>query len=436
MNNIQQVRHVPVLLITGYLGSGKTTLLNRILNNADGIRFAVIVNDIGEVNIDASLIARNGLIGMDGENADANRAADTVALQNGCICCTLQTDLAEQLSRLAANPAFDYIVIEASGICEPMPIAQTITMMPRMAPEYTENGIPQLDAIVSVVDARRLADEFDGGETLLPGNSTDDVAALVVQQIEFCDIVIINKISTVDARTAQRVRATVRALQPRARIIETDYCNVPIDDLLGTGAFVIQDTANSAGWLKHFENDEPEEEHHHRHDEHEHDEHGHEHDEHGHEHEHHHHDGEECDDPHCGCHHHHHGQHHDHAAHFGISTFVYRSRRPFDMNKFDFFVTRNWPKSVIRSKGMAYFSDDRDMAYLFEQAGSQKQLSKSGYWYATAPADELKEFLENDPQLRRDWDPEYGDRMNKLVFIGRNMDRHAITDALDDCLAD
>ena len=415
--NILNKREVPVLLLTGFLGSGKTTLLNRILNNADGYRFAVIVNDLGDVNIDAQLIQRNGLVGLGTDNAPASNSADTIALSNGCICCTLQTDLINQLSQLSSDPSFDYIVIEASGICEPIPIAQTIDMMPRMAPEITEGGVPRLDAIVSVVDALRLSREFDGGAVLAAAKPREeDIAALVIEQIEFCDIVLLNKASEVSPEELKRVRENVRALQPRARIIECDWCDIPLDDILGTGAFSA-DTVNSAAWIEHLEAEaEAHDEHHHHH------------------HHHHHHDEGECDDPECHCHHHHDGDH-DHAAEFGISTFVYYSRRPFDLNKFDYFVTRQWPAGVLRCKGVAYFSHDKDMSYLFEQAGTQKQLSKAGYWYATAPADELEQFLANDPQLRRDWDDTYGDRMNKLVFIGRNIDPEAITEQLDDCLA-
>lgn len=415
MNRLNK-REVPVLLLTGFLGSGKTTLLNRILNNADGYRFAVIVNDLGDVNIDAQLIQRNGLVGMGTDNAPAPDSADTIALSNGCICCTLQTDLIKQLSQLSSDPRFDYIVIEASGICEPIPIAQTIDMMPRMAPEITEGGVPRLDAIVSVVDALRLSREFDDGAVLAAAKPREeDIAALVIEQIEFCDIVLLNKASEVSPEELKRVRENVRALQPRARIIECDWCDIPLDDILGTGAFSA-DTVNSAAWIEHLEAEAEA------------------HDEHHHHHHHHDHDGSECDDPHCHCHHHHDGEH-DHAAEFGISTFVYYSRRPFDLNKFDFFVTRQWPAGVLRCKGVAYFNHDKDMSYLFEQAGTQKQLSKAGYWYATAPADELEQFLANDPQLRRDWDETHGDRMNKLVFIGRNISPEEITAQLDDCLA-
>lgn len=409
-------KKTPVLLITGYLGSGKTTLLNKILNNRQGIRFAVIVNDIGEVNIDAGLIAKDGLVG--------NPDDSLVALQNGCICCTLSMDLVNQLENLLEGDRFDYIAIEASGICEPEPIAQTICSIPSMGPAAVRNGLPVLDCIVTVVDALRLQSEFGAGESLTVRNyGEEDLENLVVQQIEFCNIVLLNKISEVSKKDADMIRASIRALQPRAKIIECDYCDVNFDELLDTHLFDFGQTATSATWIQKIEtpleNLECEEnDHDHDHDR----EHGYDHG-HGHEQGH----GHEC--PH---HHHHHGD--GEAEEYGISTFVYYRRRPFDLNKFDFFCHKNWPKSVIRCKGICYFGNDPDMSFLFEQAGVQKRITECGQWYATAPADELEAFFEKEPSLRRDWDPEYGDRMVKLVFIGRDMDRDAITRALDFCL--
>lgn len=426
----------PVLLLTGYLGSGKTTLLNRILNNRKGIRFAVIVNDIGEVNIDADLIAKGRVVGGDDDSL--------VALQNGCICCTLKMDLMQQLSDLVSG-GFDYIVIEASGICEPEPIAQTICSMPAMAPNLVRKGVPVLDCIVTVVDALRLKSEFNAGDSLTTKDlGEEDIESLVIQQIEFCNIILLNKISEVTKEEAEHIKGVIRALQPKAEIIECDYCDVDLDKLLDTHLFNFEKTVTAATWIQEIEKplDEIEEEEHHHH-HHDHDHHDHhvntdntdsidnhdDHDDHHDDHDHSH-----CDHEHgvCHCHHHHHGE--GEAEEYGIGTFVYYRRKAFDINKFDWFVAKHWPKSVIRAKGICYFSDNTDMSYLFEQAGVQKKLTDAGQWYATAPEDELQRMLATDPGLMRDWDPKYGDRMQKIVFIGQHLDRQAITEALDACL--
>lgn len=431
-----QNHEIPVLLLTGYLGSGKTTLLNRILNNEKGYRFAVIVNDLGEVNIDAELIQKGGVVGQN------DKSGDLIALQNGCICCSLQTDLIKQLSDLSSSGRFDYIVIEASGICDPAPIARTIAMMPRVNPDLRKEGLPVLDSIVTVVDALRLASEFNLGADLIAERDKSEeekegsLTALVVDQIEFCNTVILNKISEITPEQVKRLHDIIRALQPKARILECDYCDIPLENILGTGEFDFEDVATSAAWVQGVEgpnetHEEKHEEEHHHDDDGDDDEHEHDHEhhhEHGHEHEHeghHHHDH----------HHHEHGDH-DHAAEYGISTFVYFRRKPFDLNKFDYMVGKGWPKNIIRSKGVVYFSNNLEMSYLFEQAGVQTNLRESGYWCATAPAEELAEMMRNDPQLRRDWDDVYGDRMVKLVIIGQNLDRKAIEQQLDDCLAD
>lgn len=428
-----EVKQIPVLLITGYLGSGKTTLLNRILTNERGLRFAVIVNDIGDVNIDARLIQQGGIVGS-GDTAD-----DLVALQNGCICCSLKMDLVKQVADLLATNRFDYIVIEASGICEPAPIAQTICQMTTMPGVAAHGSVPVMDAIVSVVDALRLKTEWGCGSELDKATAGEgDLGRLVIEQIEFCNIVLLNKISTVTRAEADRIKAVIRALQPRAEIIETDFCDVDIERLVGTGMFDFESVATSATWISELErpateDEESEARHNHHHHEHEH-HHDHEH-EHDHDH-HHHHDNEhdhECG-PECGCgHHHEHG--HSHTEEYGIETMTYYRRRAFDLNKFDYFVARHWPDNIIRAKGLCYFNTNRDMSYLFEQAGVQKKLTQCGQWFATAPEDELQRFFATEPGLLRDWDEEYGDRMDKLVFIGRDMDRKAITEALDRCLA-
>lgn len=417
----------PVLLLTGYLGSGKTTLLNRILTNSKGIKFAVIVNDIGEVNIDASLIQQGGVVGMNDDSL--------VALQNGCICCTLKMDLVEQLHQIIALHRFDYIVIEASGICEPGPIAQTIESIPRMEEKYTKDGVPQLDCIVTVVDALRIRDEFGCGDDLVKKNiGEEDLENLVIQQIEFCNIVLLNKASEVSADEMERIRKVVRALQPRARILECDYGNIELDNILNTGAFDFERVATSATWIQEIEkrgdelehqddddDDDDEHGHHHHHDDDDDEDHD--------EHEHHHHDHE---------HHHHH--HHDHEGgeveEYGIGTYVYYARRPMDLNRFDWFVSKRWPKGVIRTKGMCYFTDEFDICYLFEQAGKQMSLKNAGQWYATMPENQLANMLRSDPTLAADWDETYGDRMQKLVFIGQNLDKAYIKQELDKCLTE
>lgn len=400
-----KTKQIPVLLLTGYLGSGKTTLLNHILNGSHGIRFAVIVNDLGEVNIDASLIQKGGVVGSDG-------ADDLVALQNGCICCTLKMDLVKQLMDLVNSGRFDYIVIEASGICEPAPIAQTICAIPQMAGENPA-GLPVLDSIVTVVDALRLRDEFGCGAALSVRDiAEDDIENLIIEQIEFCNTILLNKVSEVTAEEAERIRAVIRALQPKARIIDCDYCDVPLSRLLNTGEFDFEAVATSAAWVQHLEG----------HDDHDEDDHDH----------HHHHDHDHDH------HHHHHDHDHDHgeAEEYGVQTMVYFRRKPFDLNKFDYFLDKKWPSNIIRAKGICYFSHNLAMSLLFETAGRQKNIREAGYWYATAPKEELEIFMQQDPSIRRDWDETYGDRMCKIVIIGQNLDRHAIEEALDACLAD
>ena len=399
-------KETPVLLLTGYLGSGKTTLLNRILSNKRGIKFAVIVNDIGEVNIDADLIQQGGIV---------NQSDDSlVALQNGCICCTLKMDLVKQLQDIIALQKFDYIVIEASGICEPAPIAQTICSIPSLAPEVTEQGVPRLDCIVTVVDALRMRDEFGNGLDLLKQNiDEEDIENLVIQQIEFCNIILLNKAAEVMPDELGRVRSIVRELQPKARIIECNYGDVDFDDILNTNLFDFDSVATSATWIqeveKHHDDDDDDDDE----DEEEHDHH--------HEHEHH--------------HHHHHHEDEGEAEEYGIGTYVYYRRQPFELGLFDEFVARKWPKGIIRAKGICYFRDEKDVCYVFEQAGKQVSIRNVGQWYATMPKDELEQFMAQNPGLRRDWDEQYGDRMQKLVFIGQHLDKQLIADELDRCLA-
>ena len=382
------IKNIPVLLLTGYLGSGKTTLLNRILQNKKGIKFAVIVNDIGEVNIDADLIEKGGVVGQQDDSL--------VALQNGCICCTLKMDLVKQLQEILAMHRFDYIVIEASGICEPGPIAQTIVSIPSLGPEYIKDGYLQLDSIVTVVDALRMRDEFKSGHDLLRQNiDEEDIENLVIQQIEFCNTILLNKASEVTKDELAQVRQIIRTLQPKADIIECDYCDVDLDKLVYTEKFNFDEVATSATWIQEIEN---------------------------------HHDDDES---------HHHRHHHDEgeAEEYGIGTFVYYARRPLNLGLFDEFVARKWPKSIIRAKGICYFKGEEDICYVFEQAGRQVSLRDAGQWYATMPKDELQNMMATNPQLQKDWDEQYGDRMQKLVFIGQHLDREQITADLDFCLA-
>ena len=399
-------QEIPVLLLTGYLGSGKTTLLNRILNNKKGIKFAVIVNDIGEVNIDAALIQQGGIVNQKDDSL--------VALQNGCICCTLKMDLVQQLQDLIELQRFDYIVIEASGICEPAPIAQTICSIPQMAPQVTEKGYPRLDCIVTVVDALRMRDEFGSGLDLTRQNiDEENIENLVIQQIEFCNIVLLNKASEVTPDELGRIRQIVRTLQPKAAIIDTNFGDVELDKIINTGLFDFDSVATSATWIqeveKHHDEDDDDEEEEHEHHHHDH--------EHGHEHEHHH-------------HHHDEGE----AEEYGIGTYVYYARRPFELGLFDEFVARKWPKGIIRAKGICYFRDEQETCYVFEQAGKQVSIRNAGQWYATMPKAELEQFMEGNPGLRRDWDEQYGDRMQKLVFIGQHLDKELIAKELNACL--
>ena len=426
MNN----KEVPVLLLTGYLGSGKTTLLNKILANKKGIKFAVIVNDIGEVNIDAALIEKGGVVGQKDDSL--------VSLQNGCICCTLKMDLVEQLKEIVDMKRFDYIVIEASGICEPAPIAQTICSIPSLGPQYIKNGILRLDSIVTVVDALRMKDEFANGSDLMKSNlDEEDLASLVIQQIEFCNIILLNKAAEVEPKELEHLKQIIRAIQPKAEIFECNYGDIDLDLIVNTHKFDWETVATSAGWIQEIEaerngeEDEHEEhEHHHEHEEHEY----HHHDD---EHEHHHHDDHDHDHDHC----HHHDHDHDHEGgeveEYGIGTFVYYRRKAFDLALFDEFVARKWPHDVVRAKGICYFADEPDMCYVFEQAGQQKTVKQAGQWLATMPADQLAELRRNNPQLEKEWDDKYGDRMIKIVFIGQHIkeQKDAIIKELDKCLS-
>ena len=418
-------KEVPVLLLTGYLGSGKTTLLNKILANKKGIKFAVIVNDIGEVNIDAALIEKGGVVGQKDDSL--------VSLQNGCICCTLKMDLVEQLKEIVDMKRFDYIVIEASGICEPAPIAQTICSIPSLGPQYIKNGILRLDSIVTVVDALRMKDEFANGSDLMkPNLDEEDLASLVIQQMEFCNIILLNKAADVEPKELEHLKQIIRAIQPKAEIFECNYGDVDLDLIVNTHKFDWQTVASSAGWIQEIESERSGEE---DHDEEEHEHHHH--DEDDDEHEHHHHEDHE----HGHHHHHHHDHDHDHEGgeveEYGIGTFVYYRRKAFDLGLFDEFVARKWPRDIVRAKGICYFADEPDMCYVFEQAGQQKTVKQAGQWLATMPADQLAELRKNNPQLEKEWDEKLGDRMIKIVFIGQHIkdQKDAIIAELDKTLA-
>lgn len=424
-------KEIPVLLLTGYLGSGKTTLLNKILANQKGIKFAVIVNDIGEVNIDAALIEQGGVVGKKDDSL--------VALQNGCICCTLKMDLVEQLKEIVDMQKFDYIVIEASGICEPAPIAQTICSIPTLGPQYVKNGVLKLDSIVTVVDALRMKDEFAGGDDLMKDNiDEEDLASLVIQQIEFCNIILLNKAAEVESKDLDKLKHIIKAIQPKAEIFECNYGDVDLDKIVNTRKFDWETVATSAGWIQEIEAEHNED--HHDHDDHDDDD---EHDDDEHEHHHHDHDDKHEHDEHEHHHHHDHDHHHHHhhddegeAEEYGIGTFVYYSRKPFDLGLFDDFVARKWPRDVVRAKGICYFADERDMCYVFEQAGKQKTVKQAGQWIATMPKDQLDELLAREEQLRKEWDDKVGDRMIKIVFIGQHLQKEAICKELDKCLVD
>ena len=378
----KEIKTTPVLLLTGYLGSGKTTLLNRILKNEKGIRFAVIVNDIGEVNIDASLIQQGGVVGQGDDSL--------VALQNGCICCTLKMDLVKQLNDIMNTKRFDYIVIEASGICEPAPIAQTISTYPQLvAPSAMKNGAARLDAIVTVVDALRMRDEFGLGDHSQQEHGEEDLASLVIQQIEFCNIILLNKASEISADDLAHLTAVIKEIQPQALIMPCDYGDIDLDKILNTHLFDFDKVATSARWIEAMEDD----------------------------------DDESLENEESG-----------EALEYGIQTFVYRRRLPFNLGSFDEFVSTKWPKGVVRAKGICWFRDEPETCYLFEQSGKQFNITNAGQWYATMPEDQLKEFMEQNPGVKKDWDEKFGDRMEKIVFIGQNLDRKAIEAELDKCL--
>ena len=410
---------IPVSVLTGYLGAGKTTVLNHVLSNQQGYKVAVIVNDIGEVNIDASLIAKGGAVTQKDDNL--------VPLQNGCICCTLKVDLMKQIIELCKSGKFDYILIEASGICEPAPIAGSICMLDGSGQSQGLPPVAYLDNVTTVVDAKRMADEFGSGSSLMNDDlDEDDIENLLIQQIEFCTTIILNKIDDVTEQEKASVLEVIRALQPEAKIIETNYGKIDVGEILDTHRFDFEKIATSAGWMKAMElegensEDLEEKEHeHHHHDEDEHHEHHHD------EHEEHHHG-----------HHHHHHHHHDEgeAEEYGIGTFVYQNVKPFVKSRFEEFVFKKWPKEVIRAKGLFWIKENPNTAYVFEQSGKQKIATDDGDWIAAFPEKDRKEILAMNPDLAATWHPVYGDRVNKLVFIGRKMDKKAIIGALDECI--
>ena len=406
-------KQVPITLLCGYLGAGKTTLLNRVLTNQKGYKVAVIVNDIGEVNVDERLISKEAKI---------TDSSSLVPLTNGCICCTLKSDLVQQIENLINTGKFDYIMIEASGVCEPMPIAQAI--------QQIETG--KIDNVVGVVDASRLVDEFDEGKSLLKKDiEEEDIESLLIQQIEFCSTLIVNKRDLVTDEQMKMVRAVINKIQPTVKVFETTKCDVPVEEVIGTDRFDFETVYASAGWVKALEEHDKEEE---DDDDDDHDEHEHDHDHE--EHEHHDHDDDDHDHNHEEGHHHHHHEHkHEGESEdeYGIGSFVYYRRRPFNRIKLDEYASK-WPRNIIRSKGVIWFSDEEDMAYVLETSGRQIQAGYSGNWLASCPPAEQKRVLAEEPEMKKDWDEKVGDRMIKMVIIGRHLDKEEISKALDSCL--
>lgn len=369
---------IPITLLTGYLGSGKTTLINHILTNQDQYKIAVIVNDIGEVNIDATLIEQGGIV--------TEKDESLVALSNGCICCNLKMDLVQQIIDIINQDKFDYIVIEASGICEPIPIAQTITMMPEMMDSSTKEDICRLDSVVTVVDALRLREEFNCGDNLKKENiDEEDIEKLIIEQLEFCNIIVLNKVSEITKEELKEVKAVIRSIQPKAKIIETDYSKVEMKDILNTNLFDLESSSMTAGWIEALENPEEEEE-----------------------------SGE--------------------VLEYGINTFVYYRRSPFNRKMFYEWLDTKWDKSIIRSKGVVYFTDEMDTAYMVESAGNSKNLVSTGPWVSAMPEREQALVLAQNPDILKEWDETYQDRMNKIVFIGKNMDKEELINKLDSFL--
>ena len=387
MFNKKNTKSIPITLLTGYLGSGKTTLLNHILNNQEGYKIAVIVNDIGEVNIDEKLIAKGGIVNTKDDSL--------VPLQNGCICCTLKTDLIEQLNSIIETKKFDYILIEASGICEPIPIAQTICAMEDAYDQYKMPKLCYLDSVISVVDAKRMVDEFTKDIDLLHDHiDEEDMANLIIQQIEFCNVIVLNKIDEVTKSELAKVKEVLTALAPKAEIIETNYSKVDLDKILEQHKFDFESAATSSGWYAELSKDEDDDD-----------------DDHDHHHEHHHDEGE--------------------TEEYGINTFVYYRREPMDREKFFNYCDKAWPKKIIRVKGILYFKDNKDMSYMFEQAGSLKNIMEAGNWLVSEPAELQEQVLAANPEIEKDWDPFYGDRMVKLVYIGQGIDKNEISKELD-----
>ena len=405
---------VPITVLTGYLGAGKTTLMNHVLNNQEGYKVAVIVNDIGEVNIDADLIGKGGIV----QEEDAS----LVPLQNGCICCTLKVDLMQQIVDLIKTRKFDYILIEASGVCEPLPIAQTITVLSEQTEQYGLPKICRLDNVVTVVDSMRLRDEFGLGENLVKEDIDDeDIENLLIQQIEFCTKIVLNKVDELTEEELNKVKAVIRKLQPKAEIIETNYGKVGVSKILDTNAFDFEEASMSAGWIEELNKDDNEEDEHEHHKEHEEDEDHHDEEDEHHEHEHEH------------GHHHHHDHGEGETEEYGIGTFVYFRRAPFNKEKFDKFAF-SFPKNIIRCKGVIWFADEPETSYVFEQSGKQVEAYEAGAWVAGCSKLEQQQVIAQNPHILDNWDEKYGDRMIKLVFIGKDMDKEKIINDLDDCI--
>ncbi|MFG6149392.1 GTP-binding protein [Halobacillus sp. B23F22_1] len=366
---------IPVTVLSGYLGSGKTTLLNHLLYNQSDWKIAVVVNDMSEVNIDASMVKQGGF---------KRTEEKLVELQNGCICCTLREDLIREVEKLATMD-IDYILIESTGISEPIPVAQSFTYEDEELGIYLGENC-RLDTMVTVVDANRFWDDYASGETLLDrqqaADETDtrEVIDLLMDQIEFANVIVLNKIDLVKAEDREKLKAVLQQLNPEARIVESEFSRVAPEEVLNTGSFDFEKVSQGAGWMKELNE-----------------------------------------------------EHVPESDEYNICSFVYRRKKPFHPERFMAWL-ENWPAPIIRAKGFFWLASRNDIAGLLSQAGSSLSIQGTGEWVAELPESEQHEILTEDPELRTRWDDTYGDRLTELVFIGIEMDQKEIVETLDQCL--